>query len=326
MDTYVTETISKFHIAVLVPCYNEAVTIGSVVDKFKQALPTATVYVCDNNSTDETASIARAHGALVSTESHQGKGHVIRRMFADIEADIYVMADGDDTYDAEAAPALVARLVNERLDFVNGARQETAEAAYRPGHRLGNRVLSGIVQSVFGRQFNDMLSGYKVFSRRFVKSFPAMSSGFETETELAIHALELRMPCAEMVTNYAERPEGSTSKLRTYRDGWRILSLIAKLVKDERPLAFFGWAGLITILVGVAISIPVIYEFVQTGLVPRFPTAILSSALVLLGVLSIFSGIILDMVTHSRQEMKRLAYLAVPGLPAEQPRSDDPGN
>jgi len=303
---------SSVTVAVLIPCYNEEITVGSVVQRFKRALPQATIYVYDNNSSDSTVEVARKHGAIVRSETRQGKGNVIRRMFADIEADVYVMVDGDDTYEAEIAPELVARLLNEQLDFVNGGRRETAKDAYRRGHRFGNWLLSGIVQRIFGRQFGDMLSGYKVFSRRFVKSFPAMSRGFETETELAIHALELRMPCAEVMTSYKERPEGSVSKLNTYRDGWRILMLIAKLIKDERPLAFFGTIGLSAVLVALGLGVPIIGEWLETGLVPRLPTAILSSALVMLGVLSIFAGLILDLITKTRAEMKRLAYLAIP--------------
>jgi glycosyltransferase involved in cell wall biosynthesis len=299
-------------IAVLIPCYNEAITVGSVVERFKSALPQARIYVYDNNSSDSTVEVAKRHGAIVRSETRQGKGNVIRRMFADIEADVYVMVDGDDTYEVEVAPDLVAKLVGEQLDFVNGGRRETAKDAYRRGHRFGNRLLSGMVQMIFGRQFGDMLSGYKVFSRRFVKSFPAMSRGFETETELAIHALELRMPSAEIMTFYKERPEGSVSKLNTYRDGWRILMLIARLIKDERPFAFFGALGLVSILVALALGLPVVGEWLETGLVPRFPTAILSSVLVLLGMLSVFTGLILDLVTRTRAEMKRLAYLSIP--------------
>ncbi len=236
----VAETERLPRLAVLVPCFNESLTIGQVIDDFRAALPTAQIYVYDNNSTDGTAEVARAAGAIVRVEPRQGKGNVVRRMFGDIEADIYILVDGDGTYDAKAAPFLVGRVLKDDLDFVNGARAEVSQQAYRRGHRLGNRVLTGLVQGVFGREFRDMLSGYKVMSRRFVKSFPAMSSGFETETELVVHALELRMPAAEVTTAYHERPEGSVSKLRTYRDGARILYLILRLMKDERPLQFFG--------------------------------------------------------------------------------------
>lgn len=303
---------AEYRIAVLLPCYNEAITIASVIRGFQDALPGATIYVYDNNSRDGTAEIARNAGAVVRNETRQGKGNVVRRMFADIEADIYVLADGDDTYDSSAAPALIKRLVDDRLDLVNGARISSAAHAYRRGHKFGNYVLTKLVRFIFGRQFSDMLSGYKVLSRRFVKSFPALSRGFETETELAVHALELRMPCAEMRTVYRERPAGSVSKLRTYQDGLRILMLITKLVKDERPLLFFGLLGIASTLAGIAFGLPIIAEFVHTGLVPRLPTAVLSTGLVLIGVILFFSGLILDMVTQTRQELKRLAYLLLP--------------
>lgn len=313
-STHLADFPDEPSIAVLLPCYNEALTIGNVVHGFRAALPRARIYVYDNNSTDGTAEIARTAGAIVRNEIRQGKGNVVRRMFADIEADVYVLADGDDTYDASAAPKLVRHLIEGGHDFVNGARVSTIAEAYRPGHRLGNIVLTQLVRIVFGRQFKDMLSGYKVFSRRFAKSFPAMSRGFETETELTVHALELRMPCDELPTAYKERPEGSVSKLRTFRDGARILVLIARLVKDERPLQFFGLLGLMLVLLAIGLSIPVIATYLETGLVPRFPTAILSVGLVLLGTLSFFAGLILDMVTTSRQEMKRLMYLSIPWI------------
>jgi hypothetical protein len=299
-------------IAVLVPCYNEEITIEKVVADFRAALPEATVYVYDNNSRDSTIEVARKAGAVVRKESRQGKGNVVRRMFADIEADVYVLVDGDDTYDAAASRMLVDQLVEERLDFINAMRVSTAKDAYRAGHRFGNWLLTGLVRQIFGRQFNDMLSGYKFLSRRFVKSFPAMSSGFETETELAVHALELRMPCTEVATAYKERPPGSVSKLRTYSDGAHIMMLIARLVKDERPLRFFGLLGLLAVVVAVFLSIPLLVTYLETGLVPRVPTAILSVALVIVGVLSIFAGLILDMTTKTRREMKRLNYLSLP--------------
>jgi len=298
--------------AVLIPCYNEELTIAAVVAAFRTALPQATIYVYDNNSSDRTSEVARQAGAVVRSERRQGKGNVVRRMFADIDADIYVLVDGDDTYDAAAAPRLIRELVDNDLDFVNGARVSTASAAYRRGHRLGNFALTELVRIIFGRQFTDMLSGYKVLSARFVKSFPAMSSGFETETELAVHALELRMPCGEIETAYKERPEGSVSKLSTYRDGWRILKLIGRLVKDERPLQFFGLLGLVIGLSAIVLGAPVVATYLETGLVPRLPTAVLSIGLVILGVLSFFVGLILDMVTRTRQEMKRLVYLSLP--------------
>jgi glycosyltransferase involved in cell wall biosynthesis len=299
-------------IAVLVPCYNEEITIEKVVADFRAALPEATVYVYDNNSRDRTVEVARKAGAVVRKEPRQGKGNVVRRMFADVEADVYVLVDGDDTYDAAASRMLVDQLVEERLDFINAMRVSSAKDAYRAGHRFGNWLLTGLVRQIFGRQFNDMLSGYKFLSRRFVKSFPAMSSGFETETELAVHALELRMPCTEVATVYKERPPGSVSKLRTYSDGAHIMMLIARLVKDERPLHFFGLSGFLCMVVAVFLSIPLLVTYLETGLVPRVPTAILSVALVIVGVLSIFAGLILDMTTKTRREMKRLIYLSLP--------------
>jgi glycosyltransferase involved in cell wall biosynthesis len=298
-------------IVVLVPCHNEEATVGPTVAAFRAALPAATVYVYDNNSKDRTAEVAQAAGAVVRREPRQGKGHVVRRMFADIDADIYLLVDGDATYDAGAAAGLVALAIKENLDFVNGARISEAAEAYRWGHRLGNRLLTALVRNIFGRQFTDMLSGYKVLSRRFVKSFPAMSRGFEIETELTVHALELRMPCAEKITAYRERPVGSLSKLNTYRDGARILTLIVMMVKNERPLQFFGVAGLVLIAIAVLTAVPLARDYLATGLVPRLPTAVLDTGLVIVGVLSIFAGFILDMVTTMRREMKRLAYLAV---------------
>jgi glycosyltransferase involved in cell wall biosynthesis len=298
-------------IAVLVPCYNEALTIKAVVESFQASLPEATVYVYDNNSTDDTVKIARACGAVVRTEPRQGKGQVVRRMFADIDADCYILVDGDDTYDATIAPSAANVVLEEGCDFVNIGRMSTVVEAYRMGHRLGNQVLTNMVRLFFGRQSRDMLSGYKVLSRRFVKSFPAMSSGFEIETELTVHALEMRMPMAELSAHYKERPTGSTSKLRTFRDGFRILSLIARLIKDERPLQFFAVIGLLLCLLGVGLALPVVLTFVQTGLVPRLPTAVLSVGVVVLGWLSIFTGLILDVVTKARQELKRLAYLSI---------------
>jgi len=298
-------------IAVLLPCLNEAAAIAEVVAGFRAALPTARIYVYDNNSTDDTGAVAAAAGATVRREPRPGKGSVVRRMFADVEADLYVLADGDGTYDASAAGALVRQMLGEELDFLNGARVHDTEGAYRPGHRIGNYVLTRLVRVIFGRQLKDMLSGYKVLSRRFVKSFPAMSRGFEIETELAVHALELRMPMGETPTRYAERADGSASKLRTVRDGVRILLLIMRLVKDERPFQFFGGAGLVLILAGLAVGAPVVLEFLQTGLVPRLPSAVLSVALVILGVTTIFAGLTLDMVTYGRREIRRLFYLSV---------------
>lgn len=299
-------------VAVLIPCYNEEQTIAKVVADLANNLPDAKVYVCDNNSSDRSIEAATLAGAVVKRETRQGKGHVIRRLFADVDADVFVLVDGDDTYDATAAPEMVRQLVHNQLDFVNAARRSEAKHAFRRGHRMGNFVLSGLVRLFFGRQFRDMLSGYKVLSRRFVKSFPAMSRGFETETELAIHALELRMPCAELVTRYKERPQGSESKLNTVRDGVRIIRLILRLLASERPFQFFGGLGAGSMLLGIIMGVPVIVEFIETGLVPRLPTAVLSTGLVIIGVLGVFTGLILDLVTQTRQEMKRLAYLAIP--------------
>lgn len=301
-------------VAVLIPCYNEEVAIPKVVADFRAALPGATIYVYDNNSKDGTAAAARAAGAVVRTEPLQGKGNVIRRMFADIEADAYVMVDGDDTYDASSAPAMVRLLAENRLDMVNGARVTEIEAAYRRGHRLGNAVLTGIVRLIFGNRVSDMLSGYRVFSRRFVKSFPALAAGFETETEFTVHALELKMPVGEVVTAYKDRPAGSASKLRTYSDGLRILRTIVVLVKEERPLQFFSLCGLLLLLLAFGLAVPVVADYLQTGLVPRLPTAVLATGLVLLSFLSFACGLILDSVMRGRKELKRMAYLAIPAV------------
>ena len=302
-------------IAVLIPCYNEAVAIGTVVRDFRAALPGARIYVYDNNSSDETVAVARTAGAVVRGEALQGKGHVIRRMFADIEAEFYVLVDGDDTYTAADAPMMVAHAMQGGLDMVNGMRVSDVQAAYRSGHRLGNRVLTGIVRQIFGNRVSDMLSGYRVFSRRFVKSFPALSSGFETETEFTVHALELRMPIGEVPTRYKERPEGSTSKLRTYSDGLRILRTIVLLVKEERPLAFF--AVLAGGMVGMALwfGVPVVLDFARTGLVPRLPTALLATGLMVMAAVATVCGLILDSVARGRKEFKRLAYLGIPAPP-----------
>lgn len=302
---------SNITVAVLVPCYNEEAAIGSVVNDFRQALPSATVYVYDNNSSDRTIEVAREAGAVVCSEPLQGKGNVVRRMFADIEADVFVMTDGDDTYDASAAPMMVQKLLDENLDMVNGRRVHREEEAYRPGHQFGNVVLTSLVASIFGKRFDDMLSGYKVFSRRFAKSFPSLSSGFEIETELTVHALELRMPVAEVETHYGARPEGSESKLSTFADGFRILRMIATLIKEERPLHFFSTLFGLFAIASIVLSIPVITTYFETGLVPRLPTAVLATGLMLLGFLSLACGLILDTVTRGRQELKRLQYLSV---------------
>ena len=307
-------------IAVLVPCYNEAVTIRNVVHGFRRSLPEADIYVFDNNSSDDTVSIARDAGAVVRHVNRQGKGHVVRRMFADIDADCYVIVDGDDTYDASIGAELTAMVLEDGYDFVNVARVAQAVEAYRRGHRLGNVALTELVRMFFGRETTDMLSGYKALSRRFVKSFPAMSHGFETETELTVHALEMRMTMGEMAAPYRERPSGSTSKLRTYQDGLRILLLISRLIKDERPAQFFGFLGLAFVLFGVLLGIPVVLTFFHTGLVPRLPTAVLSVGIVMLGWLSFFTGIILDVVAKTRREVKRLTYLSIPGPNALGPK------
>jgi glycosyltransferase involved in cell wall biosynthesis len=299
-------------IAVLIPCYNESAAIGSVVRDFRKALPHASVFVYDNNSTDDTSEVARRAGAIVRREPQPGKGNVVRRMFADVEADIFVLVDGDATYDASCVNILIDRLLQDSLDMVNGARTARSDGAYRLGHRFGNLFLTGCVAYVFGNQLSDMLSGYRVFSRRFVKSFPALSAGFEIETELTVHALELRLPIAEVPTHYGERPSGSTSKLNTYRDGVRILVTIFNLIKLEKPLQFFGAGFLLLAVAAIAIEVPVIATYLATGLVPRLPTAVLGTGMMLLGFLSLVCGLVLDTVTRGRIELKRLHYLAVP--------------
>lgn len=299
-------------IAVLIPCYNEEVAVPRVVAAFRAALPDAAIYVYDNNSADGTRRVAEAAGAVVRTETQQGKGHVVRRMFADIEADAYVLVDGDDTYDAAAAPEMLRLLFDERLDMVTGVRVTDAIGAYRPGHRFGNAVLTGMVRWVFGNRITDMLSGYRVFSRRFVKSFPALAAGFETETEFTVHALELRLPVGELRTAYKERPVGSASKLNTWRDGLRILRTILLLVQRERPLMFFSVTGAVLFAAAILLALPLLATFLETGLVPRLPTAVLATGLALLSFLSLASGLILDTVSRGRLEAKRLAYLALP--------------
>ncbi|HTZ69928.1 MAG TPA: glycosyltransferase [Acetobacteraceae bacterium] len=300
-------------VAVIIPCHNEAVAIPNVVADFQAALPFATIYVYDNNSTDGTIGAARAAGAVVRRETLQGKGHVVRRMFADVEADFYVLVDGDGTYDAAAAPDMLRQMRQEGLDMVIGTRVTSIEAAYRPGHRFGNRVLTAMVCGIFGNRVTDMLSGYRVFSRRFVKSFPALATGFETETEFTVHALDLGMAIGEVRVAYRDRQPGSSSKLRTYADGLRILRMIVILVKEERPLQFFSVCGIALLLLGIGVGMPVVLFFLKTGLVPRLPTAVLSTGLVLLSFLSFAAGLILDSVAHGRKEIRRLAYLAQPG-------------
>jgi glycosyltransferase involved in cell wall biosynthesis len=313
-----TEVLDQCRIAVLLPCHDEEAAIAEVVAAFRSALPAATIYVYDNNSSDRTIDVAQAAGAVVRTERHQGKGYVVRRMFADVDADVYVLADGDATYDVPSAPAMIARLVDEKLDMVVGARVHHEDAAYRRGHQTGNRVLTAFVTNVFGQSFSDMLSGYRVFSRRFVKSFPVLSGGFEIETELTIHALELELPVAEVNTPYYARPEGSASKLNTWRDGFNILSTIFQIYRSERPLPFFSAIGLSLAIVAVALAIPIVITFIQEGIVPRFPTAILATGLMLAALLSFASAIVLDTVSRGRREAKLLAYLryAAPGEPA----------
>lgn len=306
------EVLEGPRIAVVLPCYNEEAAVARTVAGFREALPRAVIYVFDNNSRDDTIAVARAAGAEVRSERMQGKGHVVRRMFADIDADIYVMADGDATYDAAAAPAMVRMLIDDRLDMVVGARASEVDTAYRRGHRWGNRLLTGILARLFGRSFSDILSGYRVFSRRFVKSFPVLSSGFEIETEISVHALELKMPVGEMVTAYGARPEGSTSKLSTWRDGFRILVTIVHLFRLERPILFFGAIGAILGLIALALAVPLMITYLDTGLVPRFPTAILVTGIMILAFLNGMCGLILDTVVRGRHETRRLAYLSQP--------------
>ena len=306
------EIATRPRVAVLLPCYNEDAAIAQTIAAFRAALPDAAIYVYDNNSRDRTVAVAQAAGATVRTERIQGKGAVVRRMFADIDADIYVMADGDATYDAAAAPVLVERMLDEQLDMVVGCRVGEAASAYRRGHRLGNALLTGMLTRLFGRSFTDILSGYRVFSRRFVKSFPVLSVGFEIETEISVHALELKMPVGEIDTPYFTRPEGSVSKLSTYRDGWRILGTIATLYRIERPLWFFGGIGGVLALLAVVLAVPLAITYMHTGLVPRLPTAILATGLMILAALCFFAGLILDTVVRGRREVKRLAYLQLP--------------
>ena len=312
---------TRLEVAVLLPCYNEEHAIAKVVGDFRAALPEATIYVYDNNSTDHTADAARKAGAVVRRESHQGKGYVVRRMFNDIEADIYLLVDGDATYDAASAPAMVAKLADERLDMVVASRIDREEAAYRRGHRAGNRLLTGFVAHMFGRAFSDILSGYRVFSRRFVKSFPILSGGFEIETELTVHALELDLPVGEVATPYYSRPQGSASKLSTWSDGFRILSTVFKLYRAERPLSLFGGLGIALAIISIGLAIPIFITYVQEGLVPRLPTAVLSTGLMVLAFLSLACGLILDTVTRGRRELKLLAYLALRAPGEERRRS-----
>ena len=313
MDQYSMPLLSPdLHIAVLIPCYNEEATVATVIGDFRRALPQSFIYVYDNNSRDRTRQVAKEAGAIVRSEPLQGKGNVVRRMFADIEADIYVLVDGDATYDAAKAPEMINCLLEQHLDMVNGARVASIEEAYRPGHRFGNWMLTGIVRWIFGDRFRDMLSGYRVFSRRYVKSFPSLAGGFEIETELTVHALHLRMPTAEIDTPYKERPAGSTSKLSTFRDGWKILWMILVLVKEEKPMPFFSVISACFALTSILLMLPILSEFLATGLVPRLPTAVLSMGMMILGFLCLACGLILDTVTRGRCEIKRMRYLNIP--------------
>jgi glycosyltransferase involved in cell wall biosynthesis len=300
----------EIQIAVIIPCYNEAIAIVDVIKKFQVALPRAKIFVYDNRSTDGTAETARAAGAIVGYEPNPGKGNVVRRMFSDIDADVYVMVDGNGTYDASDSPRMIELLLDQNLDMVCGARYAEVHAAYRIGHRFGNRMFTGLVASLFGKQFTDMLTGYRVFSRRFVKSFPALSHGFEIETELTVHSLELRMKTAEIKTKYIDRPEGSVSKLSTVKDGLRILRMVLRLIRNERPILFYGSISTMLMLASVILALPIVSEFLQTGLVPRLPTAILTASIMLLAFLAGTAGLILDAVLISRRELKRLHYLS----------------
>ena len=302
--------LDSLRIAVLLPCYNEEAAITKTVAGFRAALPGATIYVYDNNSRDRTVELARSAGAVVRTERQQGKGNVVRRMFADVDADIYVMADGDLTYDPKAAPEMVRMLLDEQLDMVVGTRLHEVADAYRGGHVIGNRLFTSLLSGLFGRSFTDIFSGYRVFSRRFVKSFPVLSAGFEIETEMSVHALELRMPVGELETAYGARPEGSASKLSTYRDGWRILKTIGTLYRVERPVLFYGGLAGLLMVAAIILAVPLVLTYLDTGLVPRFPTAILVTGVTIVAVLSFFAGLILDTVTRGRREVRRLAYLA----------------
>ena len=317
MDNLSNIGVGHPRVAVILPCYNEAGAIVQTVEDFRRALPHAEIYVFDNNSSDGSRELAAGAGAIVRRVAQQGKGHVVRRMFADVDADIYIMADGDATYEAAAAPQMIAAMLQDNLDMVVGCRRDQVEAAYRRGHRFGNWALTSLLKQLFGRSFTDILSGYRVFSRRFVKSFPVLSAGFEIETELTIHALELRMPYGEVATPYGVRLEGSASKLRTYSDGIRILSTIIRLFAVEKPLRFYAWVSLLLALVSLGLAVPLILTWLQTGLVPRFPTAILSAGVGILSGLSLTAGLILETVTIGRRETRHLHYLASGPVPAD---------
>lgn len=308
--------------AVLIPCFNEEATVARVVEDFRRSLPNAEIFVYDNNSTDRTKEVAKNAGAVVRTEPLQGKGNVVRRMFADIEAEVYVLVDGDATYDAAAAPRMIELLLDHQLDMVNGARVTDIKEAYRLGHRFGNRLLTSIVAMTFGNRLGDMLSGYRIFSRRYVKSFPSLAVGFEIETELTVHALHLRMPIAEVETVYKDRPAGSASKLNTFRDGFRILWKILVFIKEEKPMAFFSSIALFFCLSSIGLMFPILTEFVETGLVPRLPTAVLSMSMMIIAFLSVACGLILDTVSRGRSEMKRMRYLGTPSTLNGQPANN----
>jgi glycosyltransferase involved in cell wall biosynthesis len=299
-------------VAVLIPCYNEGATIGKVVQEFREELPHAKIYVYDNNSSDDTAKVARAACAIVRQEIQQGKGHVVRRMFRDIQADFYLMVDGDNTYDASVAKQMLALAENGPYDLVNCIRIESEISAYRLGHRWGNLMLTEVVRRIFGNRVQDMLSGYKVFSRRFVRAFPALSHGFDVETELTVHALELSMPVGHVKGEYRGRPEGSESKLRTFRDGWHILMMITKLIRHERPMLFYGTMSALLALISIVLATPLVATYLETGLVPRLPTAVLSTGIMLLAALSLLAAVVLDTVTRGRREVRLLAYLQHP--------------
>jgi glycosyltransferase involved in cell wall biosynthesis len=308
---------AEYKVAVLLPCYNEEITIGQTIDAFKKALPFAQVYVYDNCSTDNTKAVAASHGAIVRFVAYQGKGHVVRQMFADVESDIYVLCDADATYDAMAAQTLIQTLIDEHLDMVVGSRQEDISQTgiiYRKGHRFGNRLFTWLVAKLFGNRFQDILSGYRVFSRRFVKSFPALSKGFDTETELTIHALELKLPVAEIPTAYKSRPEHSVSKLRSYRDGWVILKRIILMLKETKPFLFFGTIASFFVLSSMTLAFPILLTYLNSGLVPRVPTVILSASLLLIAFVLYALGLILHSVSHKHLEVKQLTYLRYPSI------------
>ena len=319
-DVNTTRRFSGRRIAVLIPCYNEESTIAAVVGEFYKAIPAATVYVYDNNSSDRTMAVAESAGALVRRQVLQGKGHVVRRMFSDVDADVFVLADGDDTYDASAAPAMIEKLLSENLDMVVGRRVDHEAAAYRTGHRFGNTMLTGAVSRFFGKRFTDILSGYRVFSKRFVKSVPILATGFEIETEITVHALTLQVPIAEIDTIYKSRPAGSASKLHTFRDGARILVTIMRLVRAERPLLFFSTVAIVLLLLAVFLAIPIFITYLEEGIVPRLPTAVLCTGLTLLSFLNWAVGLVLENVTRGRREVRMLAYLS---LSSVNPSSSD---